>query len=86
MLYLFTNYQGQLLTGLGNFTEVNVDNAVFTISRWGFSIIAIFYHSVELPILIWALGAVIKAVYYQIYLLFKFCFICKSFYPSNVLK
>jgi hypothetical protein len=72
VIYLFTNYQGQLLTGLGKFTEVNVGNAVFTISRWGFSIIAIFYHSVELLILIWTLGAVMKAVYYQIYLPFKF--------------
>ncbi|MEJ2772260.1 oligosaccharide flippase family protein [Stygiolobus sp. CP850M] len=74
VLYLFTNYQGQLLTGLGKFTEVNVGNAVFTIFRWGFSIIAIFYHSVELLILIWTLGAVMKAVYYQIYLPFKFSF------------
>ncbi|MQL56472.1 polysaccharide biosynthesis C-terminal domain-containing protein [Acidianus ambivalens] len=72
VLYLFTNYQGQLLTGLGKFTEVNIGNAIFTIARWGFSILAVFYHSVELLILIWTLGAITKAVYYQFYLPFKF--------------
>jgi len=36
VIYLFTNYQGQLLTGLGKFTEVNVGNAVFTISGGAF--------------------------------------------------
>ncbi|BDB99867.1 oligosaccharide flippase family protein [Saccharolobus caldissimus] len=83
VLYLFTNYQGQSLTGLGKFTEVNVGNALFTISRWGLSIIAIFYHSVELLILIWTLGALLKAIYYQLYLPFKF-FIDKIIFKEIV--
>ncbi|WP_016730737.1 oligosaccharide flippase family protein [Saccharolobus islandicus] len=83
ILYLFTNYQGQLLTGLGKFTEVNVGNALFTISRWGLSIVAIFYHNVELLILVWTLGALIKAIYYQLYLPFKF-FIDKSIFKEIV--
>ncbi|WP_016731924.1 oligosaccharide flippase family protein [Saccharolobus islandicus] len=83
ILYLFTNYQGQLLTGLGKFTEVNVGNALFTISRWGLSIVAIFYHSVELLILIWTLGALLKVIYYQLYLPFKF-FIDKTIFKEIV--
>nr|WP_225968778.1 oligosaccharide flippase family protein [Sulfolobus islandicus] len=83
ILYLFTNYQGQLLTGLGKFTEVNIGNALFTISRWGFSIVAIFYHSVELLILIWTLGALLKVIYYQLYLPFKL-FIDKTIFKEIV--
>ncbi|BFI76536.1 oligosaccharide flippase family protein [Sulfurisphaera ohwakuensis] len=72
ILYLFINYQSRLLNGLGKFTEVNAGNAVFTVSRWGLSIIAIFYHSIELLILIWTIGALLRAIYYQHYLPFKF--------------
>ncbi|QXJ34895.1 oligosaccharide flippase family protein [Saccharolobus shibatae] len=83
ILYIFMNYQGQLLSGLGKFTEVNVGSAIFTLSRWGLSIIAIFYHSIELLILIWTLGALLKALYYQRYLPFKF-FIDKAIFKEIV--
>ena len=71
ILYLYTSYQSQLLSGLGKFTEVNVGNTIFTIARWGLSIIAVFYHSLELLILIWTVGALIKAIYYQRFLPFR---------------
>lgn len=72
ILYLLTNYQSNLLTGLGKFTEVNIGNALFTLSRWGLSIIAIFFHSIELLIIIWTIGALFKAIFYQHYIPFKF--------------
>ena len=71
ILFIYTSYQFQLLSGLGKFTEANVGNAIFTIARWGLSTIAAFYHSIELLILIWTLGALVKAVYYQRFLPFK---------------
>ena len=72
ILYLYTSYQSQLLSGIGKFTEVNVGNAIFTLARWGLSVVAVFYHSIELLILIWTVGALVKAMYYQRYLPFKF--------------
>ena len=72
ILYLYTSYQSQLLSGVGKFTEVNVGNAIFTLARWGISVIAVFYHSIELLILIWTVGALVKAMYYQRFLPFKF--------------
>ncbi|QIW24509.1 polysaccharide biosynthesis protein [Sulfolobus sp. S-194] len=72
IIYLYTNYQGQVLSGLGKFTEVNVGNAIFTIARWGFSVLAVFYHNVELLIAIWTIGALIKAIYYHLYIPFGF--------------
>ena len=71
ILFIYTNYQISLLTGLGKFTQVNVGNAIFTLMKWGLSIIAIFYHSIILLILIWTLGALVKAIYYQRFLPFK---------------
>ena len=71
VLFIYTSYQLQLLTGLGKFTEANMGNAIFTLIRWGFSIFAIFYHSIKLLILIWTLGALVKAIYYQRFLSFK---------------
>ena len=71
LLYLYTSYQSQLLFGLGKFTEANIGNVIFTLARWGFPIIAVFYHSIELLILIWTLGALVKAIYYQRFLPFK---------------
>ena len=72
VLYLYINYQLQLLSGLGKFTEANIGNAIFTLARWGLSIFAVFYHSIELLIIIWTLGALVKAIYYQRFLPFKF--------------
>ena len=71
VLYLYTSYQFQLLSGLGKFAEANVGNAILTLARWGLSVIAVFYHSIELLILIWTLGALIRAIYYQRFLPFK---------------
>ena len=71
VLFLYTSYQVSLLSGLGKFTEVNVGNAIFTLGRWGFSVVAIFYHSIKLLILIWTLFALIRAIYYQRFLPFK---------------
>ena len=71
ILYLYTSYQSQLLSGLGKFTEVNIGTAIFTLVRWGLSVIAVFYHSIELLILIWTLGALVRTVYYQRYLPFR---------------
>ena len=71
VLFLYSSYQFQLLSGLGKFTEASVGNAVFTIARWGLSVVAIFYHSIELLILIWTMGALVKAIYYQRFLPFK---------------
>ena len=70
-LYLYSSYQSQLLSGLGMFTEVNVGNTIFTFARWGISVIAVFYHNIKLMILIWTLGALIRAIYYQRFLPFK---------------
>ena len=71
VLFIYTNYQSQLLSGLGKFTEVNIGNVIFTLARWGLPIIAIFYHSIELLIIIWTLGALVKAIYYQWFLPFR---------------
>ena len=71
ILYLYTNYQLQLLSGLGKFTESSIGNVIFTLARWGLSIVAVFYRSIELLILIWTLGALVKAVYYQRFLSFR---------------
>lgn len=71
ILFLYTSYQLRLLSGLGKFTEANIGNIIFTLVRWGFSIIAVFYHSIELLILIWTLGALIKAIYYHRFLPFR---------------
>ena len=71
VLYLYSSYQSQLLSGLGKFTEVNIGNTIFTLARWGLSVIAVFYHSIELLILIWTVGALVKAIYYQRFLPFK---------------
>ena len=72
VLFIYTSYQLQLLSGLGKFTEANIGNAIFTLTRWGLSIVAVLYHSIELLILIWTLGALIRAIYYQRSLPFKF--------------
>ena len=71
ILNLYTSYQLQLLSGLGKFTEVNIGNAIFILARWGLSIVAIFYHSIELLIVIWTLGALVKTIYYQRFLPFR---------------
>ena len=71
VLFIYTSYQLQLLSGLGKFTEANIGNAVFTLARWGLSVIAVFYHSIELLILVWTLGTLIRAIYYQRFLPFK---------------
>mgnify|MGYP001770725366 CR=1 FL=1 len=71
VLFIYTTYQLQLLSGLGKFGEANIGNAIFTLARWGLSIIAIFYHSIEMLIIIWTLGALVKAIYYQRLLPFK---------------
>ena len=71
ILFLYTSYQLQLLSGLGKFAEANIGNAIFTLARWGLSVIAVFYHSIELLILIWTLGALVKAIYYQQFLPFR---------------
>ena len=71
VLFIYTNYQSQLLSGLGKFTEVNIGNAIFTLARWGLSIVAVFYHSIKMVILIWTIGALLKAIYYQRFLPFK---------------
>ena len=71
LLFLITTYQSQLLTGLGKFTEVNIGNAIFTQVRWGVSIIAVFYHSIKLLILIWTLGLLVRVIYYQRFLPFR---------------
>ena len=65
ILFIYTNYQGSILTGLGKFTETTIGNVIFSLARWGLSIIAVFYHSIELLILIWILSALVKAIYYQ---------------------
>ena len=72
VLYLYTSYQFQLLSGLGKFTEVNVGNAIFILARWGLSVIAVFHQSIALLIIFWTLGALIRAIYYQRSLPFKF--------------
>jgi len=64
-LYLLGVYQAAVLTGLGKFTEVNVGNAVFTLGRWGFSVLAVVERSVTLLILVWTLGALARGLYYQ---------------------
>ena len=71
VLFIYTNYQLRLLSGLGKFTEANIGNAIFTLTRWGLSIIAIFYHSVDLLIVIWTLGALVRTIYYQRFLPFR---------------
>ena len=68
IIYLYTSYQFQLLSGLGKFGEANVGSVIFTLTRWGLSIIAVLYHSVELLIMIWIVGALVKAIYYQLFL------------------
>ena len=71
ILYVYTNYQAAILSGLGKFTEVNIGNIIFTIARWGLSIITIFYHSIILLIIIWTLGSLIKLIYYHLFIPFK---------------
>ena len=71
ILFLYTSYQLQLLSGLGKFTEVNIGNTIFTLTRWGLSIVAVVYHSIILLILIWTLGALVKAIYYHRFLPFR---------------
>ena len=70
-LYIYTSYQLQLLSGLGKFTEANIGNTIFTLTRWGLSIVAVFYRSIEILIIIWTLGALVKAIYYQRFLPFR---------------
>ena len=65
IIYLYTSYQFQLLSGLGKFGEANVGSVIFTLTRWGLSIIAVLYHNVELLILIWTFGTLVRAIYYQ---------------------
>ena len=72
IIYLYTSYQFQLLSGLGKFGEANVGSVIFTLTRWGLSIIAVLYHSVELLIIIWIVGALVKAIYYQRFLPLRF--------------
>ncbi|WP_287689625.1 oligosaccharide flippase family protein [Metallosphaera javensis (ex Sakai et al. 2022)] len=74
ILYLFSRYQSQVLSGIGKFTEVNVGNAIFTVSRWGFSAIAVLYHSISLLILVWTIGALVKVLYYNLHFPFRFHF------------
>ena len=71
LLFIYTTYQLQLLSGLGKFTEANIGSMIFALMRWGLSIVAVFYHSIELLILIWTVGALIKAIYYQRFLPFR---------------
>ncbi|BBL47980.1 oligosaccharide flippase family protein [Metallosphaera sedula] len=74
VLYLFFTYQSRILSGLGKFSETNLGNVIFTVTRWGISSVAVFYHSISLLILIWTLGALVKVIYYNHYLPFKFHF------------
>ncbi len=65
-LYLYSTYQSTVMSGRGKFTETNIGNIIFSTSRWGFSLIAMVYHSIFLFILIWTLGTLARVIYQQI--------------------
>ncbi|MEM1646300.1 MAG: oligosaccharide flippase family protein [Ignisphaera sp.] len=73
-LYFYSSYQQAVLSGLGKFTEVNLANVIFTITRWGLSAISLFFKNIELLILIWSFGSLIKVIYLQKFLGFNFKF------------
>jgi len=66
ILYLFSAYQSVILNGLGKFTEANLGNAAFFAFRWGFSILALFYNNLDVLIISWTIGALIRTIYYQL--------------------
>ncbi|MGC9079766.1 MAG: oligosaccharide flippase family protein, partial [Nanopusillaceae archaeon] len=74
ILFVYTAYQSSILSGLGKFTEISIGNILLVIFRWGLSIISVYYHSILLLIFFWTLGALIKAIYYQFFIPFKFRF------------
>ncbi|MEM3811119.1 MAG: oligosaccharide flippase family protein [Conexivisphaerales archaeon] len=65
ILYLYSTYQGTVMSGRGKFTEANVGNVIFSTSRWGLSLIAVVYHSIFMFILIWTLGTFARVIYQQ---------------------
>ncbi|MDG6928028.1 MAG: oligosaccharide flippase family protein [Nitrososphaerota archaeon] len=64
-LYLYSTYQSTVMSGRGKFTEANIGYVIFSTSRWGFSLIAVIYHSIFMFILIWTLGTLARVIYQQ---------------------
>jgi O-antigen/teichoic acid export membrane protein len=65
VLYIYFNYQANVLSGLGRFTEVNTMSAVFSLTRWGLSTLGVFL-GLRYLILFWTLGGLVRVLWAEI--------------------
>jgi len=70
--FFYGAYQYNVLSGLGKFTEANIGSVIFIVIKWGLSIIAVIQNNIVLLIAFWTIGSLLKSIYYQYYLSFRF--------------